>query len=272
MATPNQPFDIVAQDYDATFTYTETGRLQRARVRHFLSEYLAETAVIKVLEVNCGTGEDACWLAREGKKVDASDISAGMIERAEQKRQQLPLSIQANLQFTAQSITNLSPPEQGQAYDLVFSNFGGLNCLSPQELHDFLARCQSLVRPGGYLVLVVMGRFCWWESLYFLLKGKVGTAFRRIRRKPTAAQLDADTTIATWYYSAQDISKSLDNFRLSTLQPIGFWLPPSYLDNFFRKRPRLLQTLDWLEKKTSFGHWAADHYFLALQRQDESGK
>ncbi len=64
-------------------------------------------------------------------------------------------------------------------FDLVFSNFGGLNCLSLQQLSALAPHIDTALKPGGYFVAVVMGRFCWWETLYFLLKGKWASAFRR---------------------------------------------------------------------------------------------
>ena len=61
------PFDREAASYDVDFTYTAVGKLQRKRVYHFLAKSLSEKP-LQVLEINCGTGEDATWLASRGNR------------------------------------------------------------------------------------------------------------------------------------------------------------------------------------------------------------
>ena len=262
----SQPFDHVAQDYDATFTETQTGKLQRQQVYKNLSQILQDTDIQDVLEINCGTGVDAAWMARNGKTVLATDISSEMVSVAQMKAKRLPVEVQQRLDFECQSITDL---DLDRSYDLVFSNFGGLNCLSPEELKTFLAKSSSLVRPGGWLVLVIMGRFCWWETLYFSLKGQFATAWRRISRTPSIARLEDNSSIPTWYYSPSDILRNLEPYTRPVIRPIGFFTPPSYLEPFFQKRPRLLGMLDRLESVVngwSWAAWGSDHYYLAVKR------
>lgn len=262
----SQPFDHVARDYDATFTETETGKLQRKQVYAHLNSLLQITDLQSVLEINCGTGVDACWLAQKGRTVLATDISPEMVAVAKAKAEHLPEEIRQHLQFSCQSITNL---DSDISYDLVFSNFGGLNCLSPEELQVFLEKSTSLVRPGGWLVVVIMGRFCWWETLYFSLKGQFTTAWRRLRRTPTMARLEDQSSIATWYYSPDDVLQDLAQFENPLVRPIGFFVPPSYLEPFFEKRPHLLRFLNGLERVIQNWSWAAsgsDHCYLAVKR------
>ena len=57
------PFDILAPDYDAVFSHSLTGSAQRWITRARLSAFLADKGPLRILEINCGTGEDACWLA-----------------------------------------------------------------------------------------------------------------------------------------------------------------------------------------------------------------
>ncbi len=73
----------MAESYDQTFTNTSLGRELRALVWERLS--LLFTGGSHVLELNCGTGEDACWLAARGVLVTATDGSPRMLQRAEEK-------------------------------------------------------------------------------------------------------------------------------------------------------------------------------------------
>ena len=52
-------FDASATTYDTSFTNTEIGRLQRRRVYKYLNRYLNTSEPLNILELNCGTGEDA---------------------------------------------------------------------------------------------------------------------------------------------------------------------------------------------------------------------
>ena len=51
-------------------------RYKRNRVRKHLMKYLSPAS--DILELNAGTGEDAIFLARQGHRVHATDISSGM--------------------------------------------------------------------------------------------------------------------------------------------------------------------------------------------------
>lgn len=261
-------FDTVAEAYDEVFTDTPLGIMLRERVRAISLKLIPATNSGALLEINCGTGEDAIWWAQEGWKVLATDASAGMIERAKAKAggRQVP-------EFRVCSFSDLHTLPHG-GYRLVFSNFGGLNCISPKEIEDLGAILYQKLQPGGYLILVVMGRFSGWETLYFLLKGRMKAAFRRLRKESQEATLDAETVVPTWYYSPSLLEKRLRAgekelpWQKVALRPIGLWLPPSYLSPFFSKFPRLLRLLYRLECHGSpaFLSALADHYLLCLRR------
>lgn len=287
-------FDAIANEYDKSFTDTAVGRLMRERVWQILGDLgiwgfgdlkisLSNNQITKstnqqVLELNCGTGEDAIWLARQGWQVLATDVSPEMVKTAREKVIQLSESwqllessgIRERLQFHVCSFAEIGRFAE-QKFDLVFSDFGGLNCVSPEELKKLSLDLQKLIAPGGQFVAVVMSRFCWQETLYFLLKGKPREAFRRLSRKPVNAHLDEKTTVPTWYFSPNEIRRYFPDFQVKRVCPVGFWLPPSYLNPFFEKRPRLLGFLNFLEKNFALA-WsapAADHFLIYLSLNDE---
>ncbi|WP_199899091.1 hypothetical protein, partial [Ideonella sp. B508-1] len=60
-------FDTVARDYDRDFTHSLVGMAQRRVVWDVLDDWQARrSGPGAVLELNCGTGEDALHLARAG--------------------------------------------------------------------------------------------------------------------------------------------------------------------------------------------------------------
>ncbi len=122
-------FDKAAINYDETFTNSDIGKLQRDLVYEQLSKQLK--SIHNILEINCGTGEDAIWLSKQNFKVTATDISTKMIEEAKNK------ATLGNLNFEIADINLIATSFPNDNFDLIFSNFGGLNCLSKTELQDF---------------------------------------------------------------------------------------------------------------------------------------
>jgi SAM-dependent methyltransferase len=264
-------FDAVAAGYDRGFSDTLVGKAQRNRVWHFLKPFLQNEAIKNVLECNCGTGVDACWLAEQGITVMATDVSSEMvaITRARVEAAGLSGLVQTSVS-SWQEIHGSANILPSAPYQFLFSDFGGLNCIAPAEIRQWNTDVQEILTPDSWLGVVVMSRFTWWETFYFILKGKPRAAFRRWSRKPVEARLDAATTISTWYYTPGELASLLPDFEVKNCFPIGFWLPPSYLDPFFQRRKGFLRVLNWLEKKSAARYLApaADHYFLLLKRKD----
>src|ERR1700755_1327236 len=76
-------FDQLATRYDDLFTRSLIGRAQRNAVWNVLAQTFQSGD--HVLELNCGTGEDAFFLAGKGVSVVACDASEQMIELARKR-------------------------------------------------------------------------------------------------------------------------------------------------------------------------------------------
>jgi ubiquinone/menaquinone biosynthesis C-methylase UbiE len=77
---PAAVFDTLAPGYDACFTESVLGRTLRRTVWSWLDGVFAPGD--RVLELNCGTGEDALHLATRGVQLVATDASAPMLDVA----------------------------------------------------------------------------------------------------------------------------------------------------------------------------------------------
>ena len=254
-------FDKAAPNYDLTFTHSEIGKMQRNMVYKELSKQL--TSVKNVLEINCGTGEDAIWLAKQNLNIIATDISPKMIEATKNK------ATFENLKFVTADIKTIASNFEGQKFDLIFSNFGGLNCLPKSELENFFKNISSILYKKGKLAFVIMPKNTLWEQFYFLAKTQFSSIFRR-KKESVLADVDGEK-VPTYYYNPKDIvNLAQDDFELVTQKPIGFFVPPSYLESFFRNKKGLLQFLNALEKgvsNLSFLSKRADHYIIILQKR-----
>ncbi|MEL6867833.1 MAG: class I SAM-dependent methyltransferase, partial [Bacteroidota bacterium] len=142
-------FDRVADIYDKTFTYSHIGRLQRELVHRYLDQWIGGRKGLKVLELNCGTGEDALFLARQGCEVLATDLSMPMVQVARDKIR--ATQVERQVRFQQMAIEELVQCPVHEQYDLIFSNFGGFNCISPRDLASLQEALADRLRPGGYL-------------------------------------------------------------------------------------------------------------------------
>ena len=254
-------FDKAALNYDTTFTNSQIGKMQRNLVYKQLSKQL--DSVQNILEINCGTGEDAIWFAQQNFKVTATDISPKMIEVARSK------GVFRNLEFQTADINSITKTFKNEQFDLIFSNFGGLNCLSKSELEKFFQNVPSILTDNGKLVLVIMPKSTLWEPFYFLMKAQFSSVFRR-KKEFALAEVNGEK-VPTYYFNPKDIvNLAKQDFDWIDQKPIGFFVPPSYLEPFFKNKKELLRFLNSLENgvgNTSFLSKYADHYIITLQKR-----
>lgn len=259
------PFDHIATTYDNLFTQSMIGQLQRKRVWSYLETITPELPGLDILELNCGTGEDAILFSEKGFNIIATDISEEMLSITQEKVQQY--SLQNKISSHYLDLESFDDTLFNKKFDLVFSNFGGLNCIPPAALEKLIDRVPVILSPGGRFIGVIMGKHCIWETLYFLMKFQFAKAFRRWTKKSVHADLNG-VSIKTWYYSPSQLKHWTKNkFRIKNILPVGLSVPPSYLENFFSKRRRSLLRLNSLEKrlgKISLFAPYADHYIIDL--------
>jgi ubiquinone/menaquinone biosynthesis C-methylase UbiE len=266
VACVGAPFDHIATNYDSLFTNSAIGQLQRAHVWKYLERVTPELRGLDMLELNCGTGEDALLFSDRGFNIVATDISEEMLKVTQQKVQQFSMQHRISSQFL--DLESFDETSFNKRFDLIFSNFGGLNCINPESLKTLLTKIPLALNPGGRFIGVIMPRFCLWESFYFLLKFSPARAFRRYTDDEVIANLNG-AEVPTWYYSpSQIISWSKKHFDHVRSKAVGIALPPSYLENFFSRRKTWLSRLNQMESRlgslSSLASYS-DHFLIDLR-------
>ncbi len=258
-------FNKQAPLFDQLYQADAIIQYKRKRVREHLQQFLEPHS--NILELNAGTGDDAIYLAEQGHRVHATDISESMQEILSGKvkaRQLSKLITQEVCSFT--ELENLM--QQGP-YDHIFSNFAGLNCTG--RLSKVLDSFTWLLRPGGHATLVILPKFCLWEFL-LLFKGKFKTALRRFAgRKGARAHIEGEY-FRCWYYNPSYIRRHLkESFDVIALEGLCALVPPSYMENFAPRHPKLFAFLQRQEDKWK-RKWPwkliGDYYIITLRKKD----
>jgi len=250
--------------FDEIYSGNTIVNYKRGRVRAHVLQYLAPSSAM--LELNSGTGEDALFFAQNGHRVHATDISAGM--QQELKRKMEMNGVDDNVTTELCSFTKLYRLTYKGPYDLIFSNFAGLNCTD--RLDKVLKSFHSLLKPNGVVTLVILPKFCLWETL-LLFKGKFRTAFRRFfSSHGTKAHIEG-TYFKCWYYNPSFIIKNLkDDFDLLSIEGLCTIVPPSYIEGFAEKHPGAYKFLKEKEDKLK-SRWPwkylGDYYIISLRKK-----
>ncbi len=262
--TSADAFNHIGARYDVEFTNTELSRWFRQRVWERLS--VLYKAGDTVLELGCGTGEDAIFLAKRGVHVLASDGSPAMITETARKAQAEGVASMIEtrlLDFNDAANWNLPT----QTFNGAYSNYGALNCVA--DWSAIGAQLTQAIKPGGKVGLGVMGPLCPWEVVWHSIHGDLRSATRRFH-KSTVAHLDGQY-FHVYYPTPGRLQRDFGSgFRRSLLWGLGVFLPPSDLYRGVGRRKRLARTLLALERTTA-PHWPfnslGDHYWLELERR-----
>ncbi|MDG5814247.1 class I SAM-dependent methyltransferase [Chitinispirillales bacterium ANBcel5] len=96
-----------------------------------------------ILDLGCGTGVLANYLAEQGHKVDGVDLSAAMIEVARSRK--VP-----GANFYVKNMRRFEPQKQ---YDLITCTFDAINYLKgTEELEELFLMISKALVPGGFFL------------------------------------------------------------------------------------------------------------------------
>ncbi len=261
--TSAQAFDHVASRYDADSTYIELSVWFRELVWQRMEGIFKPG--MHILELGCGTGEDAVWNAKRGVYVTATDASPAMLEETRRKAAAHGVESMIEVQpldfFTAK---DWQLPNG--LFDGVYSDYGALNCIGDWQAIG--AALRGAVKPGGIAGLCLIGHFCPWEMVWHGAHLHPRTAFRRLPGK-AIAHLEGNY-FPVYYPMPGQLARSFGNgWQQRRVEGVGVWLPPSDLYRIVGKYPRFARLLLRLEKLTAarwpFKH-LGDHYWIELQR------
>jgi SAM-dependent methyltransferase len=129
--------------------YRSAGRVWSGKPNPQLVAEVAGLTPGRALDVGCGEGADAVWLAGAGWTVVAADLSAVALERAAAHARDAGPAVAARIEWRQADLL-AQPPEPG-CYDLVSAQFIQLP-LEPRTA--LFAALAAAVRDGGMFLVV----------------------------------------------------------------------------------------------------------------------
>jgi SAM-dependent methyltransferase len=137
--------------------YGERDRVWSGRVNVQFADVVAALTPGRALDLGCGEGADAVWLAERGWDVVAVDISETALGRAREAAS--ARGVGDRIEFVRLDLSDGFPDGM---FDLVSSQF--LHSTVRLDRTTILAKAAQAIRPGGLLVIVDHGSAPPWVS------------------------------------------------------------------------------------------------------------
>jgi ubiquinone/menaquinone biosynthesis C-methylase UbiE len=264
-----QAFDQAAENYDELYQDNQVMAWMRQESLAALQGAFSPGS--HLLEIGCGTGEEALALARRGYSIVATDISPAMIETCRTKAAaQGSRGVEWRV-MPAGGVDGLLDELESAAFDGAYASFGALNC--EPRLEPVACTLARLLRPGASLVCSIMGRWCAWEIAWGLLHLRPRLAFRRLGQDWVGAGLASPggtLSVPVRYYTPRSFARAFEpGFRVSAVRGLPVFLPPPYLGHLAERHPALFTR--FLRAERALGgrfpfYLLGDHFLLVMER------
>ena len=229
-----EAYTRIASDYDDSVA--GDAWMRRALHAHYRRMFAPGE---RVLDLGCGTGLDAMFLARHGVHVLALDVSEGMLEQARRNI--------ANARLDSLVETRVYDAADLQRLDLrvdgAISAFAALNTVA--DLNEVAAGLSRVVRPHGRVVVHMLNRFSSWEYLGYLAHRNWHAA-RLTGRAPAREFTIGGRRVVHHMYDWRSAYSNFSpyGFRLRAAYSLGALRPPHTVRRVPGMLVRVLERLD----------------------------
>jgi len=215
-----------------------------------------------VLDVGCGTGIDALFLAQRGIRVVGIDASVAMVAQARSKLADARLEDLVELRVM--DISEIGT--LGTDFDGILSAFASLSTVT--DLDKFAADAARLLRPRGTMLLHLLNRSSLWEWLGLARHGRWPAA-RRVFGARERSFTIGSARVPHYLYRAREVYARIfrPRFRLGRAYGLGILRPPHTLH---RLPAGIVTLLDGLERpvraQRPFVNWGR-FFVLELEKR-----
>lgn len=257
------PFDQVADAYDKIFERNLITQNIRSIIWNSYLEYFKTGST--VLDINCGTGTDAIFLAEHGISVIAIDSSARMIEKTKNKISSKGF---AHL-ISPRNISYDNIADIQSTFDGCISNFGGVNCTD--DLLKLSDKISSSLKPGGTFIACVMNKISITEVISHILRLEFKKGFRRFTNSYCLIKVGS-SYVKVWYYTPQKFMKAFSGkFTPLRLYGLNIFSPNPNAHRFTSDHPKATQYLLKFDDLIRFifpFRSMGDHFVIEMRRKN----
>jgi SAM-dependent methyltransferase len=279
-------YDAIAAGYDEQLRGDDW--MRRALHAHYARVFRPGQYV---LDVGCGTGIDALFLARAGIHVLGVDASPEMIAQLRSKLSgsELAARVEARVlriedigrlaketrhraevnpsrkEDVARMGQALGPVDSGP-FDGIISAFASLSSLP--DLAGFARDAAALVQPGGRVILHLLNRFSLWEWLGYLAHHD-GQSARRVGHQTKRDFVIGGQAVTHSLYFARDAYARFfrPDFVLRDTYSLGALRPPHTVKRIPRSIVSTLEQLDLYAGRLPLLRDAGRFFVLDLERR-----
>lgn len=125
------------------------GKGETTKTNQLILHYLQANNVNSLLDMSCGTGAQAIFLAKAGYQITASDINQGMLDVAQRKSSGIDIT------FHQADMTNVS---LGKKYDAIITMFNSVGHLTKAQLLTTFINAKNNLNANGILIFDIFNR------------------------------------------------------------------------------------------------------------------
>jgi ubiquinone/menaquinone biosynthesis C-methylase UbiE len=243
MESVSGAFDSAAEEYDFTIS------------NNYINSWIRKASIAEIvmrsrpsdnlLEIGCGTGEEAIKISKYVNRVVATDVSEQMLKLLELKLRAKRLGSKVvPVLLRASDVGMMSDFTGGRGFDIVYSLNGALNC--EPAIGRFVYGLDDVLKEGGYFICSVRNTLCASEFVTHLAAMQLRKTSPR-KHQPQMVSVGGRDIPA--YYYPPSIFEHFFEGRLKLVRRLALpaVMPPAYLSDYYLGLGRLRAVLERLE-------------------------
>ena len=259
-------YDGYASRYDSLLLENRINAYMRTQMMN--EQRKAFSPGERLLEIGCGTGDEALELAKYGCRVVAVDPSEGMLSEARSKANREPFGARVTfIRGYARELNTCLSSTESLRFDGAYASFALSYEPKLEPVSEALA---ALVRPGGFFLTALMNRICMMEALLAMGTLHPSIAGRRLAPE-TPHKVGAVSTLVIARTVSQ-VKRVFDPFfEMTDERALPSIVPPAYVNRMTRKLPGLMDLLERIDSRTSrlpILRTLGDHTLFKFRRRD----
>lgn len=255
-------YDEIASRYDRVPQENRINRLMRAGSLARIAGTFPPGS--RVLEIGCGTGDEALALAERGVSVVALDPSREMVRIANAKARERGLTDRAEFRVAHARDLSSIRDELGGPFDGGYASF---SLAYEPDLRPVAEGLDRVLRSGSRFLASLPSRFCLVE--FALAIGSGHPAFSGRRLSAWRDHKVGARAVPIRSYTPRSLAQAMaPHFTLERVEALPAIVPPPYMNRVYAKFDGLAQALERADAtlRTRFPFRAIGDHFLAQLR------